>query len=428
MTAHRLDGVESDAHAIYDNGYVHVAPYLPSNLTLFAKTETLVITRDAFDGLSAADREALRAAATATVAHANPAAVERSEIALLCDQGLRLVRASRVDLAALHREALRVYATLGRDPSTRRAIAAIQRLAGNGEAPAALAPCPRARPVSSSGAERFPQGTFETTITKADLLRQHVTLGFMTDFPSPFRSRFATAAGGRTTGFRTEGTTSSTATRSPSSTRSRPTRAGRVRRSAGPASAASSRSGSSPSPTPARGRSTSPIPGGASAHSSPMGRSAATVVPRPGSLSTAKPPPSASTRSASPRSPEPAASAPPAPSSLTATRRRPFARATSIAALSRRRASRHSRAPRSRRSTRPPRARGWEALVRHGQRDRHRRAPCKIGERRREPLLGEDARMDSLRQLGQLGPRRDELAQSLGQHCGIGAVRRSAHE
>ena len=33
MTAHRLDGVESDAHAIYDNGYVHVAPYLPSNLT-----------------------------------------------------------------------------------------------------------------------------------------------------------------------------------------------------------------------------------------------------------------------------------------------------------------------------------------------------------------------------------------------------------
>ena len=118
MTAHRLDGVESDAHAIYDNGYVHVAPYLPSNLTLFAKTETLVITRDAFDGLSAADREALRAAAAATVAHANPAAVERSEIALLCDQGLRLVRASRVDLAALHREALRVYATLGRDPST----------------------------------------------------------------------------------------------------------------------------------------------------------------------------------------------------------------------------------------------------------------------------------------------------------------------
>src|SRR5262249_710166 len=63
MTAHRLDGVESDAHAMYDNGYAHIAPYLPSNLTLFAKTETLVMTRTAFDGRPAADRNARRAAA-----------------------------------------------------------------------------------------------------------------------------------------------------------------------------------------------------------------------------------------------------------------------------------------------------------------------------------------------------------------------------
>jgi TRAP-type C4-dicarboxylate transport system substrate-binding protein len=189
MTAHRLDGVESDAHAMYDNGYVHIAPYLPSNLTLFAKTETLVITRTAFDGLPAADRAALRAAAAATVAHANPAAVERSEIALLCDDGLRLVRASAADLAALHREALRVYATLGRDPTTRRAIAAIERLAGN-ETPAAatLQPCRPVEPVpTSSGTNRFPEGTFETTITKADFLRQHVTLAFMAGFPNPLK-------------------------------------------------------------------------------------------------------------------------------------------------------------------------------------------------------------------------------------------------
>src|SRR5262249_11139976 len=149
LTAHRLDGVESDAHSIYDNGYVHVAPFLPANLTLFAKTETLVITRAALDGLSAADREAIRAAASATVAHANPGADERSEIALLCDQGLRLVRANDADLANLHREAHRVYATLGRDLSTRRAIAAIERLAGNAGAPAALTACRRAKPLPS---------------------------------------------------------------------------------------------------------------------------------------------------------------------------------------------------------------------------------------------------------------------------------------
>src|SRR5262249_49989206 len=128
MKKGRLDGVESDAHSIYDNGYVHIAPYLPTNLTLFAKTETIVITRRAFDGLGAADRKVLREAAAATVAHANPAADERSEIALLCSQGLRLVLVDAADLAALHRAATPAYAEFELDPFTRRAIAAIRAI------------------------------------------------------------------------------------------------------------------------------------------------------------------------------------------------------------------------------------------------------------------------------------------------------------
>ena len=184
---HRLDGVESDAHAITQNGYVQVAPYLPSNLPLFAKAETIVIRRAAFDGLSADDRKAIRAAATATVAHANPAALERSEVAALCSQGLRLVRVRAVEIAALHRAARPAYAALERDPTTRREIVAIAQLAADGPAVVPLQPCPRVKPLVASGTSRFPQGTYEETVTKADFGRQHVTPNPQADFPSPWR-------------------------------------------------------------------------------------------------------------------------------------------------------------------------------------------------------------------------------------------------
>jgi TRAP-type C4-dicarboxylate transport system substrate-binding protein len=192
LTRHRLDGVESDAHAILENGYTHVTPYLPSNLTLFAKTETIVIRRAAFDGLSAADRKAVRAAAAATVAHANPAAVERSEVAQLCDQGLRLVRVGAADLAALHRAALPAYTTLERDPVTRRAMAAIVRLAGTIHAPVSLRPCPAAKPLSAAGTKRFPQGRFESRVLPADFKRQHARID--PSFPVPWT---ITIRGGR---------------------------------------------------------------------------------------------------------------------------------------------------------------------------------------------------------------------------------------
>ena len=169
----RLDGVESEVRSIEDNYYTREAPYLPSNLTLFAKLQTVVIRDDAFARLSPADRAALRAAVAATMRHANPEEDERSEVRSLCQQGLRLVQATAAELAGLRREVAPVYARLERDPGTRSAIEAIEKLKRSlpGASPT-IGPCAhRVTTTNLSTAVSFPQGTFETTITAADLDR-----------------------------------------------------------------------------------------------------------------------------------------------------------------------------------------------------------------------------------------------------------------
>lgn len=162
-----LDGVESEAHSILGNGYTSAAPYLPSNLALFAKAQTIVIRRADLARLSDADQAALRAAAEETVAHADPAGQERTDIAQLCGQGLRLVRATQGDLAALRHASASAYAALEGDSLTRRTIAAIEAVAGTTPT-SSLTACPSAASTATTGGATFPQGTFESMLTAAD--------------------------------------------------------------------------------------------------------------------------------------------------------------------------------------------------------------------------------------------------------------------
>jgi len=176
LEGHRLDGVESSAHSMEDNSYTRAAHYLPSNLAFFAKTQTIVIRRDIFDRLSAGDRSALREAAAVTVAHADPAAQERAEVQRMCTVGLRLVHATPADLQSLRHATAPAYAVLERDPLTKRTIAAIERLKQETQIPAAapaLPACARAATARGPGPTKtpFPQGTFETTLTRDDLRR-----------------------------------------------------------------------------------------------------------------------------------------------------------------------------------------------------------------------------------------------------------------
>lgn len=180
-----LDGVESSTKSISENGYVHVAPYLPSNLALFAKTQTIAMRRSVIDELSATDRAALRTAAAATVAHADPAAQERAELTGLCGQGLRVVAAKDGDLESLRRAAAPAYAALERDAPTRAVIESILRLERARPVTASPLPqCPRRASGSKAAAAQFPQGRFASTITAADFRRGGATQE--SDFPVPF--------------------------------------------------------------------------------------------------------------------------------------------------------------------------------------------------------------------------------------------------
>jgi TRAP-type C4-dicarboxylate transport system substrate-binding protein len=173
----RLDGVESSTHSI--SGYTYAAPYLPSNLALFPKTQTIVIGRETFDRLSPNNQLALREAAAATVAHADPAGGERDEIRALCNEGLHLVRATSAGLASLRHATARVYVELEREPQTKREIVGIEHLKQEVSASPDLLPaCPRGKGLPGSAKNplkpaksRFPEGTFETMITRQDLIR-----------------------------------------------------------------------------------------------------------------------------------------------------------------------------------------------------------------------------------------------------------------
>jgi TRAP-type C4-dicarboxylate transport system substrate-binding protein len=175
LTSGRLDGIESSTQAIGDNGYVKQARYLSPNLALFPKTQTIVITRHAFDGLTAADRHALQQAATETAAHANPAAEERTELSSLCSGGLRLAQAMPSDIESMRRATEPVYAQLERDPGTKQAILAIQRLnQTESVSDTSLPRCQRAgqpQPIASTVSRAFPTGTFETKLTRAEVVK-----------------------------------------------------------------------------------------------------------------------------------------------------------------------------------------------------------------------------------------------------------------
>jgi TRAP-type C4-dicarboxylate transport system substrate-binding protein len=170
LAADRLDAIETSTQSIGNNGYVRQARYLTSNLALFAKTQTIVIAKHVFDRLSAADRTALREAAAETVAHADPAAEERTELPSLCAAGLRLTQATAADLASLQHETEPVYAALEQDPATKQAIVAIEHL--NQQVPVSDSSLPTCHGHTSAFAisHPFPTGTFETVLTRSDVV------------------------------------------------------------------------------------------------------------------------------------------------------------------------------------------------------------------------------------------------------------------
>jgi hypothetical protein len=177
LKGHWLDGAESSPTPVRQNSYVADARYL-SAYGLFPKFQSIVLSAKAWARLSEDQRDALRDAARAVVnaAATEVPALERSTLASLCRQGMRLTAPSRPQLAAL--AAAAQPAARGLD---RAVLEALRALPGAGPQPL-VAPLPgecthRSRPPATAhGAQaKLPNGVYVTTDTVADWKANHVT-------------------------------------------------------------------------------------------------------------------------------------------------------------------------------------------------------------------------------------------------------------
>jgi hypothetical protein len=126
-----LDGAELDVWTIANNGYDAPGATLTANVVLWARPETIVISRDAFDRLPPAQREILRRAGREALAPVL-ARIEKEQaqaLELVCGRGhLRLATASASEVAALRAAVQPVYDELERDVQTREFITEMRKL------------------------------------------------------------------------------------------------------------------------------------------------------------------------------------------------------------------------------------------------------------------------------------------------------------
>ena len=160
-----LDGAELDPWTIARNGYDRPGTTLTANVPLWARPETIVIRRAAFERLAPAQREVLRRAGRAAVAPV--LARWRRELDAsfdaVCARGrMELATATAAEVGALRAAAGPVLAALERDPQTRRLLAEIRRLAGS---PAATPACARRR-----AATRALEGRWSSSASPAELV------------------------------------------------------------------------------------------------------------------------------------------------------------------------------------------------------------------------------------------------------------------
>ena len=131
-----LDGAELDLWTIARNGYDARGAELTANVVLWARPETIVIGRKAFDRLPSAQQEILRRAGRETLAPmaARLEREQQSALESVCARGkLALATASASQIAALRAAVQPVYDELERDASTRHFIAEIRKLRSGAE-------------------------------------------------------------------------------------------------------------------------------------------------------------------------------------------------------------------------------------------------------------------------------------------------------
>lgn len=172
-----LDAYEQQLSAIESNSYDRHAKYTTVNMNLWPRPLVIVMDKEAFEALTDEQQSILRDAAAAAIPGAVAASrAEDDEAAgALCRRGMTLAVASANELAQLRSALEPVYEELTADPETKSDIDTITSLkaemAASAEAPACAAGSDTG---PSSSAAAIPNGTYETTVTREDWLRNGV--------------------------------------------------------------------------------------------------------------------------------------------------------------------------------------------------------------------------------------------------------------
>jgi TRAP-type C4-dicarboxylate transport system substrate-binding protein len=167
-----LDGIELD---FGQNEYEQQAKAFTSNVTLWPRPVTLVINRRILESLTPTQQDALRQAGSAVLSRQldEQQGLSASDGGILCRRGLRFLRASNQDLAALRRAVQPVYDRLERDAETRSFLQRI--LAMKQESRTASTPdSPPCSPSKAGAGAADPKataldGVYRTSITRQEL-------------------------------------------------------------------------------------------------------------------------------------------------------------------------------------------------------------------------------------------------------------------
>jgi TRAP-type transport system periplasmic protein len=162
-----LDGAELDLWTIGNNGYDSPGSTFTGNVVLWARPETIVIRRAAFDRLAPAQRDVLHRAGRAAVAPVLARLEREQQNALVevCNrERLTLTGASESDVAALRAAVRPVYAALERDPQTKALVDEIRAMRRADGARGDVLRCP-----TSSSRSELVEGRWSADVGGAEL-------------------------------------------------------------------------------------------------------------------------------------------------------------------------------------------------------------------------------------------------------------------
>jgi TRAP-type transport system periplasmic protein len=172
-----LDATEQHLGAIWGNRYNKNAKYVGANVNFWPRPLVIFAGKEVFESLGPEQQSALHEAATAAVPGAlEEARAEDDEAALqLCRRGMTFAVASESELAELRTALEPVYAELTAEAETKSNIEAITNLKSEVAAAAEAPACTSTEPPATASA--IPDGTYETTLTKADWRKGGISEG-----------------------------------------------------------------------------------------------------------------------------------------------------------------------------------------------------------------------------------------------------------